>query len=102
MTAQRLDGTATAKAIKGELTERVARLRERGVVPGLGTILVGDDPGSTWYVNGKHKDSAERGCECIREAPPPRGTQEETLAAVRRLNETPACTAYIVQLPLPK
>ena len=63
MTAQILDGTATAKAIKGELTERVAKLREQGVVPGLGTVLVGDDPGSTWYVNGKHKDCAEVGIE---------------------------------------
>ena len=102
MTAQRLDGTATAKAIKGELTERVARLRERGVTPGLGTVLVGDDPGSTWYVNGKHKDCAEVGIESIREDLPGSATQEEILAAVRRLNENPACTGYIVQLPLPK
>ena len=102
MTAQTLDGTATAKAIKGELTERVARLREAGVTPGLGTILVGDDPGSTWYVNGKHKDCAEVGIESIREDLPGTATQEEILAAVRRLNEDPACTGYIVQLPLPK
>ena len=102
MTAQILDGTATAKAIKGELTERVAKLREQGVVPGLGTVLVGDDPGSTWYVNGKHKDCAEVGIESLREDLPGTATQEEVLAAVRRLNENPACTGYIVQLPLPK
>ena len=102
MTAQRLDGTATAKAIKGELTERVAKLRAAGVTPGLGTILVGDDPGSTWYVNGKHKDCAEVGIESIREDLPATATQEEILAAVRRLNDNPACTGYIVQLPLPK
>ncbi|MCW2867557.1 MAG: methenyltetrahydrofolate cyclohydrolase / 5,10-methylenetetrahydrofolate dehydrogenase [Marmoricola sp.] len=102
MTAQRLDGTATAKAIKGELTTRVAALREQGVTPGLGTILVGDDPGSTWYVNGKHKDCAEVGIASIREDLPATATQDEVLAAVRRLNDDPACTAYIVQLPLPK
>jgi methylenetetrahydrofolate dehydrogenase (NADP+)/methenyltetrahydrofolate cyclohydrolase len=102
MTAQKLDGSATAKAIKGELTERVAKLREQGITPGLGTILVGDDPGSTWYVNGKHKDCAEVGIESIREDLPATATQEEILAAVRRLNEDPACTGYIVQLPLPK
>ncbi|MEO7350469.1 MAG: bifunctional methylenetetrahydrofolate dehydrogenase/methenyltetrahydrofolate cyclohydrolase [Marmoricola sp.] len=102
MTAQRLDGTATAKAIKGELTERVAKLRQLGVTPGLGTILVGEDPGSTWYVNGKHKDCAEVGIESIREDLPETATQEEILAAVRRLNQNPACTGYIVQLPLPE
>jgi methylenetetrahydrofolate dehydrogenase (NADP+)/methenyltetrahydrofolate cyclohydrolase len=102
VTAQILDGTATAKAIKGELTDRVAKLREQGVVPGLGTVLVGDDPGSTWYVNGKHKDCAEVGIESLREDLPGTATQEEILAAVRRLNDNPACTGYIVQLPLPK
>jgi methylenetetrahydrofolate dehydrogenase (NADP+)/methenyltetrahydrofolate cyclohydrolase len=102
MTAQKLDGTATAKAIKDELTERVAKLRERGLTPGLGTVLVGDDPGSTWYVNGKHKDCAEVGIESIREDLPGTATQEEILAAVRRLNDNPACTGYIVQLPLPR
>jgi methylenetetrahydrofolate dehydrogenase (NADP+)/methenyltetrahydrofolate cyclohydrolase len=102
MTAQKLDGTATAKAIKAELTERVAKLRERGLTPGLGTVLVGDDPGSTWYVNGKHKDCAEVGIESIREDLPGTATQEEILAAVRRLNDNPACTGYIVQLPLPR
>ena len=101
MTAQKLDGTATARAIKAELTERVAKLREQGVTPGLGTVLVGDDPGSRWYVNGKHKDCAEVGIESIREDLPASATQEEILAAVRRLNADPACTGYIVQLPLP-
>ena len=102
MTAQKLDGTATAKAIKGELADRVAKLREQGITPGLGTVLVGDDPGSTWYVNGKHKDCAEVGIESIREDLPGTASQDEILAAVRRLNENPACTGYIVQLPLPK
>ena len=102
MTAQKLDGTATAKAIKGELAERVAKLREHGITPGLGTVLVGDDPGSTWYVNGKHKDCAEVGIESLREDLPGTASQDEILAAVRRLNENPACTGYIVQLPLPK
>ena len=99
--AERLDGTATAAAIKAELTARVATLAERGVVPGLGTILVGDDPGSTWYVSGKHKDCAEVGIASIREDLPATATQEEIEAAVRRLNDNPACTGFIVQLPLP-
>ena len=102
MTAQILDGTATAKAIKGELTERVAKLRERGVVPGLGTVLVGDDPGSRWYVNGKHKDCAEVGIESIRVDLPETASQAEVEAHVDRLNADPACTGYIVQLPLPR
>ncbi|AEG43591.1 bifunctional methylenetetrahydrofolate dehydrogenase/methenyltetrahydrofolate cyclohydrolase [Isoptericola variabilis] len=102
MTAQKLDGKATAAAIKDELRTRVAALRERGVVPGLGTLLVGDDPGSQWYVAGKHRDCAEVGIESIREDLPADATQEEIEAAVRRLNEDPACTGFIVQLPLPK
>ena len=102
VTAQILDGTATAKAIKGELIERVARLRERGVVPGLGTVPVGDDPGSRWYVNGKHKDCAEVGIESIRVELPEVASQEEIEAEVARLNADPACTGYIVQLPLPR
>ena len=102
MTAKILDGKATAQAIRGELIERVTNLREHGVVPGLGTILVGDDPGSTWYVNGKHKDCAEVGIESLREDLPATATLDEILAAVRRLNDNPACTGYIVQLPLPK
>ncbi len=102
MTAQRLDGRATASAIKDELRTRVAALRERGVVPGLGTLLVGEDPGSQWYVAGKHRDCAEVGIESLREDLPADATQEEIEAAVRRLNEDPACTGFIVQLPLPK
>ncbi len=101
MTAQKLDGTATAAAIKAELKERVAALADRGVVPGLGTLLVGDDPGSRWYVAGKHKDCAEVGIASIREDLPADATQDEIEAAVRRLNEDPACTGFIVQLPLP-
>lgn len=102
MTAQILDGKATAKALKAELTERVAKLAERGVTPGLGTILVGSDPGSTWYVGGKHKDCAEVGIKSIRVDLPEDTTQDELLAKVRELNENPECTGYIVQLPLPK
>ncbi|UDY24376.1 bifunctional methylenetetrahydrofolate dehydrogenase/methenyltetrahydrofolate cyclohydrolase [Nocardioides sp. Kera G14] len=102
MTAQKLDGTATAKAIKAELTERVVALKAQGITPGLGTILVGDDPGSQWYVNGKHRDCAEVGIESIRIDLPATATQDEIEAAVRQLNEDPACTGYIVQLPLPK
>ena len=102
MTAQILDGKATAATIKAEPAERVAALRERGVVPGLGTLLVGDDPGSQWYVAGKHRDCAEVGIESIREELPATATQDEIEAAVRRLNEDPACTGFIVQLPLPK
>ncbi len=101
MTAQKLDGTATAAAIKAELKQRVAALADRGVVPGLGTLLVGDDPGSRWYVAGKHKDCAEVGIASIREDLPADATQDEIEAAVRRLNEDPACTGFIVQLPLP-
>jgi methylenetetrahydrofolate dehydrogenase (NADP+)/methenyltetrahydrofolate cyclohydrolase len=102
VTAQTLDGSATAAAIKEELKSRIGVLRERGVVPGLGTILVGDDPGSRWYVNGKHKDCAEVGIESIRIDLPDSATQEEIEAAVEQLNADPACTGYIVQLPLPK
>lgn len=101
MTAQILDGKATAAAIKAELTERVATLATRGVTPGLGTILVGSDPGSQWYVGGKHKDCAEVGIKSIRIDLPDTATQDEVLAAVRQLNEDPSCTGYIVQLPLP-
>lgn len=101
-TAQVLDGKAVAAAIKTELTERVAVLKAKGVVPGLGTVLVGSDPGSTWYVAGKHKDCAEVGITSIRRDLPDTATQEEVLEVVRELNENPDCTGYIVQLPLPK
>ncbi|NKY39152.1 MULTISPECIES: bifunctional methylenetetrahydrofolate dehydrogenase/methenyltetrahydrofolate cyclohydrolase [Cellulomonas] len=102
MTAQILDGKATAARIKGELAERVAALATRGIRPGLGTLLVGDDPGSRWYVEGKHRDCAEVGIASIREDLPADATQEDIEAAVRRLNEDPECTGFIVQLPLPR
>jgi methylenetetrahydrofolate dehydrogenase (NADP+)/methenyltetrahydrofolate cyclohydrolase len=102
MTAQILDGKATAAAIKSELTSRVQALRERGVEPGLGTLLVGDDPGSKWYVAGKHRDCAQVGIGSIQRELPDTATQEEIEAVVRELNEDPACTGYIVQLPLPE
>lgn len=101
MTAKTLDGKAVAADIKAELRERVAALRERGITPGLGTILVGDDPGSRWYVNAKHKDCAEIGIESIRIDLPATATQAEVEAAVDQLNADPNCTLYIVQLPLP-
>ncbi|STY84318.1 bifunctional methylenetetrahydrofolate dehydrogenase/methenyltetrahydrofolate cyclohydrolase [Mobiluncus mulieris] len=99
--AQVLDGKATAATIKAELRERVATLRAHGIVPGLGTILVGDDPGSQTYVAGKHRDCAEIGIESIRVDLPGDVSEAEVLAAVERLNQDPACTGYIVQLPLP-
>src|SRR6476469_8834273 len=99
MTAQKLDGTATAAAIKGELKQRVAALRDAGVVPGLGTILVGDDPGSRWYVNGKHKDCAEIGIESIRVDLPATATQAEVEARIDELHADPACTGFLVQQP---
>lgn len=101
MTAQILDGTATAAAIKRELSERVAVLRARGITPGLGTVLVGDDPGSKWYVAGKHKDCAEVGINSIRRDLPEQTTQAELEAVIDELNADPATTGYIVQLPLP-
>ena len=102
MTAQKLDGSATAAAIKDELRERVAKLKEQGITPGLGTVLVGDDPGSRWYVNGKHKDCAEVGIASIRVDLPETAGQDEIEQAVLDLNADPACTGYIVQLPLPR
>jgi len=99
VTAQKLDGTTTLKAIKAELTERVAKLRERGVVPGLGTVLVGDDPGSHWYVAAKHKDCAEIGMASFRVDLPATATQAEVEAEIDRLNDDPACTGFIVQQP---
>lgn len=102
MTARLLDGTATAAAIKDELTSRVAALAARGLRPGLGTLLVGDDPGSRLYVEGKHRDCAQVGIASIREDLPADATQEQIEAAVRRLNDDPECTGFIVQLPLPK
>ncbi|KAA1380586.1 bifunctional methylenetetrahydrofolate dehydrogenase/methenyltetrahydrofolate cyclohydrolase [Aeromicrobium fastidiosum] len=101
MSARILDGTATAKAIKNELSARVSGLRSKGVRVGLGTILVGDDPGSAWYVAGKHRDCAEVGIESIRIDLPGDAPQSAVEEAVLRLNEDPSCTGYIVQLPLP-
>ena len=102
MTAKILDGKATAAAIKDELRARVKALAERGVLPGLGTVLVGDDPGSHAYVAGKHRDCAEVGIASIRRDLPATATQDEVEAVVAELNEDPACTGYLVQLPLPK
>ncbi|RYP82759.1 bifunctional methylenetetrahydrofolate dehydrogenase/methenyltetrahydrofolate cyclohydrolase [Nocardioides guangzhouensis] len=99
MTAQKLDGTATAAAIKDELKGRVAALRGRGVVPGLGTVLVGDDPGSTWYVGAKHKDCAEIGIESIRVDLPATATQAEVEAQIDELNAREDCTGFLVQQP---
>ncbi len=99
MTARILDGTATLAEIKAELRDRVAKLAERGVVPGLGTILVGDDPASRWYVNAKHKDCAQVGIASIRRDLPATSTQDEVEAVIDELNADPACTAFLVQLP---
>jgi methylenetetrahydrofolate dehydrogenase (NADP+)/methenyltetrahydrofolate cyclohydrolase len=100
--AQILDGKATAAAIRRELTERVAVLAARGLVPGLGTVLVGDDPGSHSYVAGKHRDCAEIGIASIRRGLPATATQADVEQAVAELNADPGCTGFIVQLPLPK
>jgi methylenetetrahydrofolate dehydrogenase (NADP+)/methenyltetrahydrofolate cyclohydrolase len=102
VTATILDGKATAAAIKTELAERVAKLRARGVAPGLGTVLVGDDPGSHSYVAGKHRDCAQVGIESIAVNLPSDATQADVEAEVGRLNADPGCTGYIVQLPLPR
>lgn len=102
MTAVVLDGKATAAAIKGELAERVAALTARGQQPGLGTILVGDDPGSRAYVAGKHRDCEQVGIASLREDLPADASEADVAAAIDRLNADPACTGYIVQLPLPK
>ncbi|BCL13906.1 bifunctional methylenetetrahydrofolate dehydrogenase/methenyltetrahydrofolate cyclohydrolase [Micromonospora sagamiensis] len=101
MTATILDGKATAAEIKDELRVRVKALAERGVTPGLGTVLVGADPGSQAYVNGKHRDCAEVGIASIRRELPADATQEQVDAVLAELNADPACHGYIVQLPLP-
>jgi methylenetetrahydrofolate dehydrogenase (NADP+)/methenyltetrahydrofolate cyclohydrolase len=100
--ATTLDGKATAAAIRAELAERVAALTAAGHRPGLGTLLVGDDPGSRWYVNAKHQDCAQVGIASIQRELPATATQDDVLAVVDELNADPACTGYIVQLPLPK
>ena len=101
MTATILDGKATAAEIKDELRARVKALAERGITPGLGTVLVGEDPGSQAYVNGKHRDCAEVGIASLRVTLPADATQEQLDAALAELNADPACHGYIVQLPLP-
>jgi methylenetetrahydrofolate dehydrogenase (NADP+)/methenyltetrahydrofolate cyclohydrolase len=102
LTATILDGKAAAAAIKEDLRARVKKLGERGVVPGLGTVLVGDDPGSRAYVQGKHRDCAEVGIASIRRDLPADATQEHVEAVVAELNSDDSCHGYIVQLPLPK
>jgi methylenetetrahydrofolate dehydrogenase (NADP+)/methenyltetrahydrofolate cyclohydrolase len=102
MTATTLDGKAVAAMIREDLRIRVKALADRGALPGLGTVLVGDDPGSHLYVNGKHRDCAEVGIASIRRDLPDTATQSEVEAAVAELNADPACTGYLVQLPLPK
>ena len=100
--AKVLDGAACARQIKDELRAKVEVLRARGVIPGLGTILVGEDPGSVAYVAGKHRDCAEVGIESIRVDLPAHATEDQILEAVAGLNTDPACTGFIVQLPLPR
>ncbi len=97
-----LDGKATAADIREELRGQVASLTAAGRQPGLGTLLVGDDPGSTWYVGAKHKDCAEIGIASIRYALPASASQADVFAVVDELNADPSCTGYLVQLPLPK
>jgi methylenetetrahydrofolate dehydrogenase (NADP+) / methenyltetrahydrofolate cyclohydrolase len=101
VTAQRLDGKALAAEIRAGLKLRVAALAELGIVPGLGTVLVGDDPGSRAYVNGKHRDCAQVGIASIRWDLPADASQAQVEEVVDELNADPACTGYIVQLPLP-
>jgi methylenetetrahydrofolate dehydrogenase (NADP+) / methenyltetrahydrofolate cyclohydrolase len=101
VTATILDGKATAARIKDELRVRVKALAEKGIVPGLGTVLVGDDPGSQAYVNGKHRDCAEVGIASIRRELPADATQDQVEAVIAELNADPACNGFIVQLPLP-
>lgn len=102
MTAQILDGKATAKAIKADLTQRVDALRARGCTPGLATVLVGDDPASHNYVRMKHRDCEQVGIESIQVELPADATAAELERAIQELNDNPDCTGYIVQLPIPK
>ncbi|MDD7464771.1 MAG: bifunctional methylenetetrahydrofolate dehydrogenase/methenyltetrahydrofolate cyclohydrolase [Actinomycetaceae bacterium] len=102
MTAVTLDGKAAAAAIKAELQERIAQLKAQGIVPGLGTILVGEDPASQIYVNAKHRDCEEVGIRSIRVDLPQDSSLEQVLAAVDQLNNSDECSAFIVQLPLPE
>ena len=102
MSARILDGKASADQIKRNLSQRVAALKARGITPGLGTVLVGDDPGSHSYVAGKHRDCGDVGITSIRVDLPATASQADVLAAVTELNASPECTGYIVQLPLPR
>jgi len=102
MSAQILDGKALASAIKAELATRVAALNAKGITPGLGTILVGTDPGSVAYVDGKHRDCKEVGINSIRFDLPESATEKDVLAVIAELNSSKECTGYIVQLPLPE
>jgi methylenetetrahydrofolate dehydrogenase (NADP+)/methenyltetrahydrofolate cyclohydrolase len=99
VTATILDGRATLAAIKDELKQRVAALAGRGIVPGLGTVLVGDDPGNRWYVDAKHRDCAELGIASLRYDLPAGSTQAQAEAAIDALNADPACTGFLVQQP---
>jgi methylenetetrahydrofolate dehydrogenase (NADP+)/methenyltetrahydrofolate cyclohydrolase len=101
MTATRLDGVATAAAIKQELTGRIAALKARGITPGLATLMVGEDPGSVSYVAGKHRDCAEVGMESIRIDLPETASEADIRAAIAQLNADDRVTGFIVQLPLP-
>ena len=101
MTAVRLDGKSASAEIRAELATRTSALQARGIVAGLGTVLVGDDPGSHSYVAGKHRDCAEVGLASLSRTLPASATQEEVLSVVAELNADPGCTGYIVQLPLP-
>ena len=99
MTARTLDGKATLATIKAELKGRIAALAELGIVPGLGTVQVGEDPGTRWYVNAKHKDCAEVGIASIRHDLPTGASQAEVEAIIDQLNADPACTGFLVQQP---
>ncbi len=101
MSARILDGKTTAAAIREDLTRRVSELARRGVTPGLGTVLAGDDPGSRVYVNAKHRDCAQVGIVSIRRDLPANASQQQVEDVIDELNADPACTGYIVQLPLP-
>ena len=102
MSAQILDGKALAATIKKELAARTIALKAKGITPGFGTVLVGDDPGSRSYVAGKHRDCQEVGINSIRVDLPATATQADVLSAIKELNAAKECTGYIVQLPLPK
>lgn len=102
MTAVILDGKALAASIKADLATRTAALKAKSITPGLGTVLVGDDPGSHSYVAGKHRDCVEVGIQSIRVDLPASAIQKDVLAAIKDLNNAPECTGYIVQLPLPR